>query len=299
MHPRAARGVHKDPSGRDELTRVAVLDVLDDGLRDQVAALVATVEARDGAPPLSEHALLQLGSVRPGLVHLVAGELNGYAQLDDDVAEIADLADATPALLAELERLVARPVVWSHGKRSPVAAAASARGYVKQRVLWQLRRALSDLPEAPLPDGVRLRAFVPGRDEDAWLVVNAAAFADHAEQGRWTRADLEAREHEPWFDPSGLLLAYREDTLVGFHWTKVHPSGIGSGIGEVYVLGVAPEAQGLHLGPALLTAGLAYLAGRGAAEVMLYVDESSTTAMRMYQRYGFAHYDMDAQYALP
>ena len=295
MHARAARGAHKDPPGRDQLVQVAVLDVLDDSLRDQVAALVATVEDRDGAPPLSEHALLQLGSARPGLVHLVAGRLNGYAQLDDEVAEIADLADATPALLAELERLVARPVVWSHGKRSPVAAAASARGYAKQRVLWQLRRALSDLPETPLPHGVRLRAFVPGRDEDAWLVVNAAAFAGHAEQGRWTRADIEAREHEPWFDPSGFLLAYRGDTLVGFHWTKVHPTGIG----EVYVLGIAPEAQGMHLGPALLTAGLAHLAERGAAEVMLYVDESSTTAMRMYQRYGFAHYDMDAQYALP
>jgi mycothiol synthase len=275
--------------------QVAVLDVLDDSLRDRVAALVATVEARDGAPPLSEHALLQLGSARPGLVHLVAGELDGYAQLDDDVAEIADLADATPALLAELERLVPRPIVWSHGKRSPVASAATARGYAKQRVLWQLRRPLSDLPEAPLPEGIRLRAFVPGQDEDAWLVVNATAFADHAEQGRWTHADLEAREHEPWFDLSGFLLAFRDDTMLGFHWTKVHPTGIG----EVYVLGVAPEAQGLRLGPALLTAGLAYLAGRGVTEVMLYVDESNTAAMRMYERYGFAHYDIDAQYARP
>src|SRR5262249_50398724 len=156
-------------------------------------------------------------------------------------------------------------------------------------------RPLYDLPEVPLPAGVHLRAFVPGQDEDAWLAVNAAAFADHAEQGRWTRADLETREREAWFDPSGFLLAFRDDRLVGFHWTKVHPTGIG----EVYVLGVAPQAQGLHLGPALLTAGLAYLAGRGAAEVMLYVDDSNTAAMRLYQRYGFAQYDVDAQYARP
>jgi mycothiol synthase len=269
--------------------------VLDDGLREQIRALVATVKARDGAPPLSDHALLQLGSSRPGLVHLVAGKVDGYAQLDDHVAEIADLAGATPALLAELEGLVARPIVWSHGKRSPVAAAATARGYIKQRVLWQLRRPLSDVPDTPLPEGVRLRAFVPGQDEDAWLAVNAGAFADHAEQGRWTRADLEAREREPWFDPSGFLLAFRDDELVGFHWTKVHHNGIG----EVYVLGVAPRAQGLRLGPALLSAGLRYLAGRGVAEVMLYVDESNTAAMGMYQRYGFTTYDVDAQYVLP
>jgi mycothiol synthase len=275
--------------------RVAVFDVLDDGLRNQIVALIEAVQARDGAPPLSDHALLQLGSARPGLVHLLAGELDGYAQLDDGVAEIADLSDATPALLAELERLISRPVVWSHGERSPVAAAATARGYTKRRVLWQLRRPLSDLPEVRLPEGVRLRAFVPGQDEDAWLAVNAAAFADHAEQGRWTRADLSMREREAWFDPSGFLLAFRDETLVGFHWTKVHPTGVG----EVYVLGVAPAAQGLHLGPALLAAGLAYLAGRGAAEVMLYVDESNTAAMRLYHRYGFATYDVDAQYALP
>lgn len=274
---------------------VTVLDAVDGALLDDVRALIEAVKARDGAPPLSDHALLQLSAARPGLAHLVAGELDGYAQLDDDVAEIADLRGATPALLVELERLVPRPVVWSHGKHSPVAAAATARGYLKHRVLWQLRRPPSDLPEVPLPEGVRLRTFVPGQDEDAWLAVNAAAFADHAEQGRWTRADIEAREHEPWFDPAGFLLAYRDDTLVGFHWTKVHPTGIG----EVYVLGVAPQAQGLRLGPALLCAGLAYLAGHGAAEVMLYVDESNTGAMRMYHRYGFAPYDMDAQYAPP
>ena len=87
-----------------------------------------------------------------------------------------------------------------------------------------------------------------GADEDAWLAVNAAAFAGHSEQGRWTRADLLAREAEPWFDPAGFLLAERENVLLGFHWTKVHADGMG----EVYVLGVDPAAHGLGLGSALL-----------------------------------------------
>src|SRR5439155_2807714 len=117
-------------------------------------------------------------------------------------------------------------LVWTHGKRSPVAPAARARGYAKVRALWRLRRPLTDLPTAPVPDGVTIRTFVPGRDEDAWLAVNAAAFAEHAEQGQWTRADLEAREAQPWFDPAGFLLAERgrdkNSTMLGFHWTKVH-----------------------------------------------------------------------------
>jgi ribosomal protein S18 acetylase RimI-like enzyme len=32
---------------------------------------------------------------------------------------------------------------------------------------------------------------------------------------------------------------------------------------------------------------------------MLYVDESNTAAMRLYERYEFTPYDSDAQYRLP
>lgn len=275
---------------------VAVLDTLDGPLVDGVRALVKAVKVRDGAPPLSDHAMLQLGTTRAGLAHLVArdrdGALTGYAQLDDDTAEIADRGGVAGELLAALEPLTARLIVWSHGQHSPVAPAATARGYAEHRKLWQLRRSLAELPDKPLPAGVTVRPFVPGRDEDAWLAVNAAAFADHAEQGRWTRVDIEAREAESWFDPEGFLLAEKDGRLLGYHWTKVHPHGIG----EVYVLGIAPAAQGSGLGPALLAAGLRHLAGRGVAEVMLYVDDSNAAAMQLYRKYGFEPYDLDVQY---
>jgi len=275
---------------------VEVPDALDDATRDAVRKLIAEVEARDGAPPLSDHALLQLSERGP--THLLAydgDELVGYAQLADGVAELA-AQNAAGELLAAAEPYAPDDLlVWAHGKASPVGPAAEARGYVSQRALWQLRHPVTDLPDASLPGGVAIRSFVPGQDEDAWLAVNAAAFAEHPEQGRWTGADIDARERESWFDPAGFLLAERDETLLGFHWTKMHPGQIG----EVYVLGVAPSAQGMRLGPALLAAGLRYLAGRGARELMLYVEESNSGAMGLYERFGFRRHDVSRQYRRP
>jgi mycothiol synthase len=162
----------------------------------------------------------------------------------------------------------------------------------------RMTTAGTDMPDAGLPDGVTLRAFVPGQDEEAWLAVNRAAFADHPEQGNLTRADLEARMAEDWFDPAGFLLA--EDAggrLLGFHWTKVHAQhGPHPAIGEVYVVGVAPEAQGMGLGKALTVAGIRHLQEQGLHAVMLYTDAENAPAVSLYRRLGFTRWDMDVMY---
>jgi mycothiol synthase len=207
-------------------------------------------------------------------------------------------------LLDALERLAGpRPLsVWAHGDLPASAALATARGYSRARVLLQMRRDLDGAPPptAELPEGVRVLPFRPGRDEAAWLRVNARAFAAHPEQGRWTPEDLRLREQEPWFDPAGFLLAWRGDpdhggTLLGSHWTKVHPPGDAGpdAVGEVYVLGVDPEAQGLRLGRALTDLGLAHLRERGLGSVLLYVEEDNTAAVRLYERTGFARWSAD------
>jgi mycothiol synthase len=150
---------------------------------------------------------------------------------------------------------------------------------------------------------VHVAAFRPGRDEEAWLRVNARAFAAHPEQGRWTEEDLRLREEEPWFDPAGFLLAWRGDpdaggTLLGSHWTKVHPAGdVGDEpIGEIYVLGIDPDAQGMRLGRALTDLGLAHLRSRGLREVLLYVEEDNDAAVALYERSGFARHSIDVSW---
>ena len=96
------------------------------------------------------------------------------------------------------------------------------------RELWVMRRSSAEpLPALVVPSGVRIRSYAPG-DDRALLAVNAAAFAQHPEQGTLDLAGLAARMAQPWFDPSGLLLAVDDaDRLLGFHWTKRHDDTAG------------------------------------------------------------------------
>lgn len=285
---------------------------------DQVAAALALAErvaGDEGVRPVSEQALLQLrygDAIDTDYLLLHSGEdLTGFAVLHrGDAGASAELAavdrDGARALVEALtEGAPSRLRIWAHGESSRAAAVMHDLDLHPERVLLQLRRPLSgELPEPVVPDDVSIRSFVVGQDEAAWLDVNNAAFADHPEQSGWTLAEITHREHEPWFDPAGFFLAERDGELLGFHWTKVHPTrppsarDAGGPIGEVYVVGVAPAAQGLRLGKALTLVGLAHLQSLGMPDVMLYADESNTTAVAMYERLGFTRWDADTMFTL-
>jgi mycothiol synthase len=55
------------------------------------------------------------------------------------------------------------------------------------------------------------------------------------------------------------------ERLLGFHWTKVHADK--PGLGEVYVVGVDPVAQGMGLGRTLTVVGMDWLARRLADDI--------------------------------
>lgn len=271
-----------------------------------VEALVAAATTTDGVSPFGEDFLLRL---RGGdALHWVirdADALIGYAQLAPDGS--SELA-VTPeyrrsghgrALLdGVLER---RPDarVWSHGDLAAARELGRARGMQVIRELLVLGRPLGqDDSTAPtLPDGYRARPFVVGQDEDTLLAINAAAFAHHPEQGRLDRDGLRARMEQAWFDPSGLIFIEDEGGKpVAFHWTKVEDDA--SGTGEVYVVGVHPDAQGRGLGGPLTALGLAHLAGRGLRDVILYVEGDNTPALATYARAGFTRRAVHVMYAL-
>ncbi|WP_018686775.1 mycothiol synthase [Actinokineospora enzanensis] len=245
------------------------------------------------------------------LLATVDGAVVGYAHLDTEgdafgrqVAEVLVRPDARrrgigSALVdAVLERAPADVRLWAHGDHPGAARIAEARGLGRVRELLTMRLDLADaaLPEPVWPDGVRVREFVPGADEDALVAVNKRAFDWHPEQGALTAADVVATEAEPWFDPAGLFLAVDgADRVLGFHWTKVHTGD--EPVGEVYVVGVDPQAQGGGLGKALTLVGLTHLRALGLRTVMLYVEADNAPAVAVYGRMGFTRSDADIQYA--
>jgi mycothiol synthase len=245
------------------------------------------------------------------------GEIAGYAHLDptDPVAGPSGELVVHPehrrlglglmlarALVAEAGASPLR--LWAHGDLPAASRLAAAAGFVRVRALWQMRRSLqARLGRPQFADGIAVRTFEVGKDEDSWTALNARAFVRHPEQGAWTRADLDLREQEPWFDPEGFFLAEREGKLIGFHWTKIHGQDGREGghaheaMGEVYVVGVDPSERGTGLGRALTLLGLHYLRSRGLFQVMLYVDESNSAAIRLYESLGFTHWDTDVMFA--
>lgn len=266
--------------------------------------LLAAAAAADGVEPVSEAGVLALDSGGGRLLADDDGVLAGYAHLDAGTAELVVHPEhrrrgVGSRLLDALERAAGGALqVWAHGRIPAAAALADKRGYEQTRALLRLRRdGLDHLPDAPPPAGVTIRAFRPGADDTEWLAVNARAFADHPEQGRFTQADLDARLRADWFDAAGFLLAVRSGRIIGSHWTKVHTEP--ERVGEIYILGVDPAAQAGGLGTPLAVAGLGYLRDRGLPAVILYVEGSNPAALRLYDRLGFRCDRLDALYRRP
>jgi mycothiol synthase len=316
--------------------RVDVVGRLTPEQIEAVTAVVDDATEADGVRPLSEHVMLHLryGGDEPARNLLLwhGSHLVAYAHLDTTDPVDGPSAEMVVApetrrqgfgrtiIAAALEHAHGPLRLWAHGGLAEATLMAEHLGFQRIRVLLQLRRSLfAPLPPVVLPDGVTVRTFQPGADDEAWLAVNARAFATHPEQGQWTLQDLRQRMAETWFDPAGFFLAEKEidghPKLIGFHWTKVHghhvheehlvhthgaepshshPDEHGhEPIGEVYVVGVDPSTQGMGLGRQLTLIGLQHLRSLGLQQVMLYVDESNVAAIRLYESLGFSRWDTD------
>ncbi|WP_246465002.1 mycothiol synthase [Ruania alkalisoli] len=276
-----------------------------------VRVLAQAAEQADGIEALSEQTLLNLDLPEQpggrGVKHLLVESPSGmdaYAQVDGGSVELVVAPQRRQrgiggALLDAA--LTEGRQVWAHGDLPAAQALARSRELRRVRDLWVMTAEPPTDPDEPAAsEGLRVRTFTVGRDEDAWVELNALAFAHHPEQGRLTRADLEQREGQPWFDPEVFFLAEDVNTgeLLGSLWVKIEGNS-GHAVGEIYALGVHPQAQGRGVGTLLTAHAMAAFAARDLARIELYVEGENTPAIRTYRRAGFTRARADVQYARP
>ncbi|WP_313813697.1 mycothiol synthase [Glutamicibacter sp.] len=307
---------------QNTVSLLKVLGELEQQTLAEVRKLATAAQDVDGNPPLSDQTLVALGteSADDSVISLLANSGQGAdSRISGIIVAIRD--EGTAQWVVELvvhpdhrgsgigrmllnqlgEDLdLTQILTWAHGDHEAARKLAESIGLSRVRELYRMRREGTDsLEEVPLQRGLTLRTFRVGEDETAWLEANAKAFEHHPEQGSMTLNDLDARMNENWFDPSGFFLAFdQEDQLLAFHWTKIHPASADSSrpMGEVYVVGVRPEAQGLGLGRALTITGINYLLEQGVDSVLLYVDADNEAAVKLYRSLGFTLWDADIMY---
>jgi mycothiol synthase len=290
---------------------LAVKRQLDAADRSAIGAVLAAAERADGHEPLSDQQRLDLArgggggfaavvardeNEPVGLAVISQGNQSSTIELVIDPAQRADFTSVGAELLAAALDVVRSDGggevhwwVFQPGAEHDVLAGRF--GLTVGRELLQMRRPLP----TGLPFDVPTRPFVPDVDDAAWVEVNNRAFAAHPEQGGWTVETLRRRRAEPWFDPDGFLLHERGGRLAGFCWTKLH-SEVDPPVGEIYVVGVDPDFQGLGLGRQLTLAGLDWISRRGLDTGMLYVDAANTAARTMYEHLDFTVYRTDRAY---
>ncbi|MCP2624115.1 mycothiol synthase [Mycolicibacterium smegmatis] len=277
----------------------------------EIRALIDAATTHDGVAPVGDQVLRELGRDRTR--HLlttdddrVVGYLN-LAPAEGDDPAMAELVVHPQARRRGIGAAMARTAlaeggpgarIWAHGNIAAAQAMASSLRLVVVRELLQMRRPLTDLPPVPDTPGVRIATYAGPGDDAEILRVNNAAFSWHPEQGGWTEHEIDERRNEGWFDPEGLFQAFDEQTgsLLGFHWTKIHDASLG----EVYVVGVDPQAQGRGLGYTLTLIGLHHLAEKLTGPeptVLLYVEADNSAAVNTYRKLGFEVFSVDAAYA--
>jgi len=279
--------------------------------------MLATAAAVDGVAPLSEQSVLLVDRDAEHFWTEIEGRVVGYANVTPGRADEPAMAEVVvhpgfrrrgigAALTGQILETVPGVRIWAHGDLPAAAALGRTLGTRRTRELLQLRRDLTGLPELTVPADLRLRTYAGPADDAELLRVNNAAFEWHPEQGGWTQAQIDERTGADWFDPAGVFLAFDaadDQRLLGFHWTKIHraddsgrPGGPSHDLGEVYVVGVDPAAQGRGLGHLVTLAGLRYLADRALPTVQLYVEGDNAAALKTYERLGFTRYAVDVAY---
>ncbi len=285
---------------------------------EQLPELIDAATRADGHEPLGEHKFLRLqrgGDLSSAVLAFEDDNLAGYAhtvtygESEERRASCEFVVHPgfrqrglgrlllSHAIMHANSQRARRLDLWAYNDSAASARIAAQFGFEPVRRLLHLHQHVREVPAVRVPQGASMRAFRPGEDDEPWLELNNHIFAGHPENGCWTLDDLRARMAQPWFDPGDVLLFEVGGALAGFCWLKVEERPGEGRVGEIYVIGTAPEYQGRGHGRYLLASGLARLFERHADVAAIYVDESNAAAVALYETSGFHHHHIDVCYS--
>jgi mycothiol synthase len=145
-------------------------------------------------------------------------------------------------------------------------------------------------PEPVIPDGLEIRGFVPGEDDEATYLAIDEAFRDHfGHVERPFEAGFARFRHwmsSPSSDPTLCWLAVSGDDIAGNCLCEGSVEGDES-IGYVGNIGVRRPWRGKGLAKALLLTAFGEFRRRGKTSATLHVDAANLTgATRLYEAVG-------------
>jgi mycothiol synthase len=187
--------------------------------------------------------------------------------------------------------------VWAYNDTEGGQHLARSFSLLPHRKLLHMHRHGGEPPTPSVPASASVRSLREG-EEEALVALNNRIFEGHPENGSWTMADLTARQAQPWFEATNVLMAEVDDVLAGFCWLKIEERGEEGRVGEIYVIGTTPEFQGRGLGRYLLSTGLQQLSRQEVDAVAIYVEESNARGINLYRSFEFHHHHVDVLYSL-
>jgi ribosomal protein S18 acetylase RimI-like enzyme len=161
-------------------------------------------------------------------------------------------------------------------------------GFVFLRRYYTMRMDLSTVPSVRRIENVEIKAIDIADPENVaiWHQIHQNSFSKHfgfapRELEKWSELVLDVST-----DQHGVFLAYKDGVPVGFcQCTDEYAT---ENKGQISILGVTHEYQGLGIGEALLQTGIVYSAGKGYDTLELNVDTGNESgALKLYEKVGF------------
>ncbi|MBL0389099.1 GNAT family N-acetyltransferase [Tumebacillus sp. ITR2] len=233
-------------------------------------------------------------------VETADGQIAAYAMLDGNSATAFEHPNFRDLGLLEhlLDRMEARRLevaaeqdvesaitirYWTNGQNPREQELFAGRGYDVIRTFWRMQIEMQEAPPQPqLPEGITLRTYVPGEDDQRFIDMMNITFADHWDHEEITLESF-LSPHRIYTQPDDWMVA-EDETGRFVAGIKSRPS-----MGSAWITSVSvhPDLRGKGLGLAILHYIFGVYYRRGITRAWLAVDsENSTGATSLYERAG-------------